>query len=236
MNRRYQPYAAVGVVLSFGLALVVLSTILAPTKRPDIWFEAGKAGLQLAIVAVIGGIAAAVLRYFDAMREDRRRFADYLLTLLRQVVSAYNQVKAARRILRAFGFSAPMAPTLRPEQVTEFLAQMKALNQAQLSLELIAREMRSHPAFQSVPTLCTAVETAEKYVGQVLDDWEKNGAALLAGDSSVALKLSNLQSFLDDSDRSFEAGAATPMDLVESGLRDKVRSSIGGSLAILHNP
>ena len=82
------------------------------SRRSDIWIDLAKAGVQLGVVVVIGGVIATLLRSFDDYRDYRRREREYRLSVFHDLLGAYKGLKAARRTLRAFGFRAPASGTL----------------------------------------------------------------------------------------------------------------------------
>jgi hypothetical protein len=99
------------------------------------------------------------------------------------MVTAYNDIKAIRRTLRAYGFRSPESgATLSSAQVEEFRTEMDALISAQLSLETIQREVEAQEqAFAGdAPELVDALHRAQSYVNGVIDDWETFGVKIRA--------------------------------------------------------
>src|SRR3954470_18023503 len=87
------------------------------------------------VLAVSGGVVAAVLRDRDAARDARLRRRQRLIAQLEQTQASYVQLKAARRLLRTLGFDAPTDRKLTPQQVMGFQTQIALLNEAQLTFE-----------------------------------------------------------------------------------------------------
>jgi uncharacterized protein (UPF0335 family) len=215
-----------GLILAAGL--VLFGAKMAHEKGDQIWIEIAKAGVQLGILSIIGGGIAAVLRRLESLREEQRTLNEYRLNVLRDVTTSYNQIKAVRRILRAFGFNSRMTRPLAPDQVTEFHTQMKSLNEAQLALERLKREVvvRSH-AFSEYQKLQEALTTVEGYIGDVLKNWEEHGLDIVVGAApSVLISMERLQGFLDSPEAGFRKGAAEPMDL----LQDRIHSQTVGKV------
>ncbi len=98
-------------LLVLAAVLFVTALLVAPSsKRAQDQFqlEVAKAFVQLAVIAVLGGLVAALLRYVESLREENRRLYDYWASLFREVVTAYNGIKAVRRTLRAWGFKSAL--------------------------------------------------------------------------------------------------------------------------------
>lgn len=209
--------------LALAVGLVVLGARMVPQNADQIWIEIAKAGTQLGILSIIGGGIAAALRRLESVREERRHLNEYCLSVLRDVTTSYNRIKAVRRILRAFGFNSGTTRPLAPDQVVEFHAQMKSLNEAQLALERLKREVRVRSnVFREHQQLQGALETVEEYVGGVLKDWEKHGIEVVAGAAPAVLtSMGQLQKFLDSSEAGFKESAANPMELLEDRIRSQ---------------
>jgi hypothetical protein len=211
---------AIAAAVIFGVGLTILAAV-SLRDLTNLWLELGKAGIQLVVVAVVGGAVAATLRGAEAARDERRRLNEYRLATLRRIVKAYNQIKAARRILRASGFRAPAKGALREDQVAEFKVQFKSLNAAQLTIETTAREITVYQdVFTCNSALASHLAIVEKYVHRILADWEKSSQYVYAdADMATLNAMQHLQAFLGDADQGFELGAATPMEFLEEQIR-----------------
>ena len=212
--------------------LVVGLVATAPEKRMDLWFETAKAGLQLGVVVIVGALVGYALRYLEAEREagrrreeaereERRRLDDYRSGLARELAGAYNDVKAVRRTLRAYGFRPDDAGIvqLTADQVAEFRKQMSSLMQAQLSLERIKREIQTEDRVfgADAPDLVRKLGDAESYVNHVVQDWEKSGTKVDVGKDAyfVMREFKQLQGFLapaKDPDSKFKSSLSDPLD------------------------
>jgi hypothetical protein len=205
-----------GLALSVGMVLFGAMTKYGIGNQISV--EIAKAGLQLGVVSILGGSVAVILRRLESGREQRRILNEYRLNLLRDVTYSYNRVKAVRRTLRAFGFDNPMGKPLTADQVKEFHEQMKALNEAQLSLERLKREVKVRSlAIGDSKEIEGALESAEKYIGEVLEDWEKNGLGVVVGAIPTAvISMAAMQRFLGDADLGFKTYASEPMALIQN--------------------
>ena len=137
--RRDRAWIIVGVIVVGAIVLLITAVSMADERATDIWVNLADSAAQIVVLALAGGVVGAVLRDRDARREDNRRSQASLLAFANQVELAFNEIKAARRILRTFGFDAPAGRTLTGEQATGFRAQMAQLNDTELSVEMYAR-------------------------------------------------------------------------------------------------
>jgi len=114
--------------------------------------------------------------------------------------AAYHGVKAVRRALRACGFDKLDSERVSAEQSADFRARMEALNDAQLALEKLAQIVHDEKRVFGAHHACIArlIRKAEKYVGNVIKDWEEHGRNVQAGAdlAEVTRPLTRLKAFL----------------------------------------
>jgi hypothetical protein len=121
----------------------------------------------------------------------------YRMTIFRDRVDAYNSVKTVRRALRAAGLAPPIKGSLQPEQMVEFNAQMRALNEAELSLEKIEREVGAQKeTFANAWAQIGGLKTSSKYLRRVLNAWETGALIATAPTEPQEEALRNLENFL----------------------------------------
>jgi hypothetical protein len=141
------------------------------TDPDDVWATISTAGAGVALTSVAAGVAAYTLRALDyrRARDDERR------RLHREVVKAYNSVKAVRRRMVALGLDRSAGP-LPDDRWTEMKGAVDELNAAQLSLEAIKREVEVSEAFARRDEVAQALAFVEKYINEeVLEQWECHG-------------------------------------------------------------
>jgi hypothetical protein len=210
MRRRgFSLWLALALGFTAAVALIVIGLLFtSSSRRPAIWLDFAKAGVQLLVVGVIGALIAFLFRSFEADREDRRREREYRLGVFHDLIAAYNGVKAARRTLRAFGFRTPVSAPLNTDQVSEYRAQLRSLNDINLSLERVERELESRPTlFTSAGGLQADVETAAGYVHDLIEEWESEGFKITEGtEASQVEALDKLQEFLGPAEGKGEQG------------------------------
>jgi hypothetical protein len=162
--------AVVAAVLGFGLA-----------GQGAFWFELGKTALNVIAVAVVGGIAAAAFRKREGDRDRERLKDSYRSEFINEVWDAYHKAKTVRRELAAAGVtqhlkSGAALTTLSAEQRALLVAQMRVLNDAQLTLEKLYRTVRRE-ADEVFPgygrRLRSLLRLAESYARDVLHAYEK---------------------------------------------------------------
>lgn len=219
------PTFRVGLVLTFvaaiAIAFVVTGIVAAPSRRSDLWFELAGAGIQLFVVAIVGTAVTFALRDREVKRDERRRLDEYRLSLRHELLDAYHRIKAVRRTLRGLGFDAPEPDgTLGADQCEEFLKEMRALVNAQLSLEMIEREIPAQePIFRpDAERIEELVKGAEEYVNEVIKDWERYGTEIVAGSKTgqATMRLQNLRDFLASAkDGEFKDRVSEPLEKVE---------------------
>jgi len=216
----------VGIViggLALAAGLVVLGALL-PHGANTIGLEIVKAGLQLGVIAIVGGGVASAWKYLESLREKQRLINDYRLNVLHGVTISYNQIKGVRRTLRSLGFNSKVTNPITPDHVTEFHAQMKSLNDAQLTLERIKREIRVRgDAFPEGEALSELLREGEDYVRGVLRDWEKHGVDVVAGKPREVLEpMAKLRGFLESGEEGFEGGIGSKMKLFQERISNLV--------------
>gem|GEM_PF-5343828 len=230
--------ALAGAAVIAAALFVIALAATPPPKRADLWFEAAKAGLQLGVVVIVGAVVGYALRYLEAEREEarrreeaerqeRRRLDEYRLSLARDLLAAYNDVKAVRRTLRAFGFaSTDRGIELTADQVAEFRKQMNSLIEAQLSLEMVKREIQGQDRVfdADAPGLVKRLSDAEGYVSDVIHDWETYGTAIdVNRDAYDAMSnFKQLQGFLapaKDPTSKFKCSLSDPLDEAAAVIR-----------------
>jgi hypothetical protein len=177
------PYAvAAGGVVVAALVLLVALVSLPPLRREDLVFEIAQAAVQVFPLAFFGVVVAELVRRRDARRAIEQRRVDFLRDFLRDVVLAYNRTKAIRRSLRAAGFGPNARGALADEQLDHLDVQLLALSDTQLDLERLKREARARgDIFRKPEPVTEALRELEKYVNNVIKEWERGRPSLSAG-------------------------------------------------------
>jgi len=200
------------VALAIAGAAISLGFAKSPSGSATLWFEVGKAGLQLVALGILGGLVALAFKLLDDLRDDRRRRDEYLASVTDELWGAYHRVKSVRRMLRAAGLrellDAPRSDTKRSRQpserqIADFREQMVVLNDAQLTLEKLKLGVKMQPSLygHDHARIRRALRKAENYVKKVIEDWEDHGEDIKVGEDldNVEGGLVNLATFLGKS-------------------------------------
>lgn len=213
--------------------LVALGVILS-ARSVNVWSDIAGAGVQVGVVTLLGAGITLLIGQAQSLRDEDRRVterardeahlkAEYRLRVFRDVVAAYNGVKAVRRQLRALGLGELCdGRTLTAEQTANFHQQMSSLIRSQLSLEQIKREVCARRGWFLDPhDMAMDLRTAERYVNGIISEWEKYGRRIEPG---VAVSefgdFAQLRAFLGDAKDSLKPNISIPLERVESKLRD----------------
>jgi hypothetical protein len=218
---RDRAWIIVGVIVVGAIALLITAAAMAPERASDIWVNLAGSAAQIVVLALAGGVVGAVLRDREARREDNCRRQASLLAFANQVELAFNEIKAARRILRTFGFDAPAGRILTREQATGFRAQMAQLDDAQLSVEMYSRVVEAQRSLFEPNTESLKQELAgvSRFLRRVLLEWETDSTVVGPGaDASALVGWKHFGEFVgydDESSQAFRAGIAEPLTRIE---------------------
>ena len=218
---RQRPWIIVGVIVVGAIALLITAAMMAPERSDDIWVNLAGSAAQIVVLALAGGVVGAVLRDRDARREDARRKRESLLAFANQVDLAFNEIKAARRTLRTFGFDAPAGLVLTREQANGFRAQMAQLNDTQLSVEMYGRVVEARRSLFDPNTESLQQELARvsDYLRRVLMEWETDSTVVGPfADASALVGWKRFGEFVgydDESSHAFSTGIAEPLTRIE---------------------
>jgi hypothetical protein len=222
--------AAIGGVAALLLFTVVFAAL--PARRVDLLFEAAKAAVAVLPLAFFGVIVADLVRRRDAKRDqddhareaqrdlDRNR-DEYRRQFLNNVVVSYNRVKGVRRSLRAAGFGLAVSGKLSADQLGRIDSEMASLNEAQLDLERMKREVEGRSdVLTRAPLIFRALETLEIYANGPIKDWESGRSKLRQGvDVNVLKQWRAFQLFIASAHEGGDFGiAAEQMREVEKAI------------------
>src|SRR5262249_18814090 len=158
-------------VLLLASAATLLALFFRDVKQGDLAFEVAKALLQLGVVGVAG---AAVTLAMNATELDRQRleYRDELLDMtLRHVVTAYANVKKARRLLRARVGIGSGGPGL--VRIDDYDRYLELVNEAQLGLENLKGDVQtSARAFSYAEVIGQSLTDMEGYLGRLVKEYE----------------------------------------------------------------
>lgn len=185
LMRSKAPYLLVALLL---IAIVMLIYWLwepasANGDQANLARELVKSLMQLGLITVVGSLVAAWFKYYweeeSRERERLRELARERGLIYRDYISrlgnAYREVKAIRRTLRASGLrlKAELPAVVVTGPLLElYKEQMSRINQAQLQLEGLKIEARSHPELRETKGIYSHLKNMEKYLGPLISEYE----------------------------------------------------------------
>lgn len=164
-------------VASGGLLLVAVQW---PLK--DFPTEIAKSLLQLVVIAVAGHVVSILITKANNERQDLLRADELRNSLLQRLNEAFVEVKKVRRLARATAEKLVMADRVYlfiPRQ--KFHEFLQALNDAQLGLELVSKDVESNKAlFVDAEQVIGRLDAMEEYLNGLVDEYEHSSARPVA--------------------------------------------------------
>ena len=166
-------------VAAFLLALVVVTVVgllvvAAGWPVKDLPTEIAKALLQLSVVAVAGHVVSILITKANNERQDLIRADDLRNALLNRLNESFIDVKKVRRLARATSEKVMIgAVTYLFIHRTKFHEYMQLLNDAQLDLELVSKDVESNkPLFVDAEEVIKRLDMMEEYLNRLVDEYE----------------------------------------------------------------
>jgi hypothetical protein len=212
-------------VFLLGVAIAIVAGLRATDDR-DVWTDVSKAGVSIALITVAGAVASVAVKRVD----DRRARETELRRLLHVVLGAYNDVKGARRNLRAIGLPIGAdSRSLHDDQVLELRSVMTHLNKAQLALEASAREIPHSGLFRHPEVVVSVLRGVEDFINKsAIRTWERSGGSWWPGNKANAAGLDGLNPFFrgkEDGFGQFEPCVSTPLDRLIELIKDEIANA-----------
>jgi hypothetical protein len=204
----------VGVLLVF---VVVVGAVIIPSRAPDLWMEAAKGSLQLAVVIFIGGAVTAMYRRIESDRERRRARDELRFNIFQQLGSTYQQLRMTRRNLKFAGIhilqGSPTKIDLRPEQVVVLRESMLSIVKVTTTLEQIAQELDVRTVFDRSGEILSALFAIVGYTERIIREWQVQGLNFWPDQPSGDIRdLPALREFLTSTEKSFHPNVRTPYE------------------------
>ena len=160
-----------GVALSAVAGLVALRHFYTP---PGLELEVGKALLNVLTVAVVAQAVAFMIALHNEARRREGEADQLRLRTLGVLNQAYTAVKRTRRRARARSKrSASGAPLSRSVSRALYFTSLEQLNDAQLKLELLAKDVETYASlFEDGATIYSSVSAMEEYLNDLVNEWE----------------------------------------------------------------
>lgn len=166
-------------VAAFLIALVVVAAagllVVAggwPVK--DLPTEIAKSLLQLAVIAVAGHVVSILITKANNERQDLIRADDLRNALLNRLNQSFVDVKKVRRLARATSEKVVIGENVYLfVHKTKFHEYLQSLNDAQLELELVSKDVESNKSlFVDAEDVITRLDMMEEYLNGLVDEYE----------------------------------------------------------------
>jgi hypothetical protein len=163
--------AAVGGLLLIGLSY--------PVK--DLATETYKSLLQLVVVAVAGHVVSILITKANNERQDLLRADELRNDLLSRLNKCYVDVKKVRRVIRATAHKVAEAETQQLYiDKTRFHDFLQAINETQLELELLSKDVESNKRlFIDAKALTDRLDSMEEYLNTIIDEYEHSSVKVV---------------------------------------------------------
>lgn len=162
--------------------------------------------VQFIIVVVIGGGLSLFFKLAEERRLAAREKQAVRSEYLEKVGEAYRKAKLVRRNLRASGLTnknTPYPAALNNGQIQCYKEEMLSLQEAQLQLEALKIQAKSHAALKNATNLSNNLKVMEKYLRSITKEYEKNILIFTQQGSSLHFyNLKNLEEFTGPSNKS----------------------------------
>lgn len=185
------------VAMSGLLAAYLMQNYGAETPQGKLGLKMGEFIIQMILLVVAGGV---FVQSYNRGQSKKAAINDFRKTTLHSLIKAYSETKKARRTLRARVEPCGVGETTESIEAISYKAydeHMSTINDTQLSLEVIKRELDVFAsAFDKAELLIECVGIMEDYLGRIVDEYEKT-LKLFHGQSSIPLtRLQHLSAFI----------------------------------------
>ncbi len=130
--------------------------------------------IQVFFVVIAGGL---FVQEYNRGQARRTALNEFRKTLLRNLIRAYSDTKKVRRVLRARCRVHSTSEAVEQERAIpygDYDKQLGSINETQLSLEIMARELKVFDrAFAEPEILWGCVKNMENYLGDIIDEYER---------------------------------------------------------------
>ena len=213
------PSVFLGLALIGAAVLIVWGKQIAAPLEPEVF----KLLAQLVLLAGIGGSASLLYREIERSRRRRDEECEVLRRTMSELIDAYNECKCVRRLLRAQAIC-----TLDDGKETvdrdSYSSLLTRLNDVQLHMEFYKKYIGwNQDLFAGNCPIFKQLETAEKYLGYVISEWEKQQCTLSEDQSKNLLdQLPNIKNFTASAKTGFSANVADPFELALKTLSESI--------------
>ncbi|UAA39195.1 hypothetical protein KIH87_02190 [Paraneptunicella aestuarii] len=160
-----------GLVICSVLALLVLALT---GEVKDLETETYKAFLQLIVIGVAGHVVSILITKANNERQEFLERNEFRNSILTRLNNAFIEVKKIRRVLRAVALKRDTGDKiLYFVKVDDYHSQMQLLNEYQLELEVLAKDISTNSAlFTNCDEISTNLNSMEEYLNSIVDEYE----------------------------------------------------------------
>jgi hypothetical protein len=178
--------------------------------------EVFKVLAQLVLLTALGGVGSLAIEEFRRALERREQTKERLRNALSGLITSYNEIKGLRRRLRAEAIRPNSEDPAAVVNGDEYATLLQRLNDAQLTIEAYVRLIEGNTdLYPDSPVLIDELGTAEKYLGKLITEWEKNLGTFQGTPSQQSLaKLPLLRCFVGDASMGFKPSFSDPISKV----------------------
>jgi hypothetical protein len=177
-DRRMLTMSRVATALIFLVSAAIVGLIVTALFVPaeDISKETYKALLQLVVIGAAGHVTSLLITKANNERQDLLRLNELRKALLDRLNASFVQVKKVRRLARATGEKRMFGNDIKYFIDKErFHTYTQALNETQLDLELVSKEIGTQiNLFENPNQLIENVNSMEEYLNRIIDEYEHN--------------------------------------------------------------
>lgn len=166
-----------GIVTLVCVVILVCLNIFLPIDNASFGLELSKSLLQIIVVFVIGTIVSALVNNHNNNRKREESFDELRKSVLLKLHRSYADAKKSRRVMRAKAFrpafydESNQAARVDLEVYDE---QMELINETQLELEIIAKDVETNSyAFSDPGKVVENIRSMEQVLNLVVKEWER---------------------------------------------------------------
>jgi hypothetical protein len=231
------------IILGMGAVWLSVATGL-DLEHESVKWELTKLAMQVSLVGVAGALFTFVADRYRRAEERRLKASDdkkaenryreaFLKETLKRFTTSYNKTKGARRIVRAQGLTgSPQRAAVRVAAYDKFMGE---LNDAQLELEAVKRDLKTSKAvFASDEALEAHAEAMEKYLGEIISEYEKKrpGAGANPAAELSLSEVGQFAVFVDPEDKAEFKEYAKPHGKARDAINEELLALASGKKSL----
>lgn len=237
-------HTAVTLSALFGFAgmltfiVIAIGVFVIPDAQDDMWKEASKSLLQLAVITVLGGVVGLVFRVVDTERETRRLRDQERVAIFQRLVSAYHELRSVRREMKFAGFHLMPPVSGSTDEQNPMIGNLKALTAQQVQVlrdgqrkiadiqfafDQVKREISVSHLFDDPEVVLLPLRGLTDYVEAIVREWQQYGPSMWADSPPDDIEqLVLLRRFLADKNISFQSDVGWRFHAINQHIRQEL--------------